>query len=122
MRVIIADDSEIMREHLADALSNLANLEIVGSASSGSQALESIRRLNPDVVVLDIRMPGGSGIDVMEQIKRDTTCPVVIMFTNYPFPQYRKKCEQAGADFFFDKSSESQRLIETIEALADRLG
>jgi DNA-binding NarL/FixJ family response regulator len=122
MRVIIADDSEIMREHLADALSNLANLEIVGSASSGSQAFESIRRLNPDVVVLDIRMPGGSGIDVLEQIKRDTTCPVVIMFTNYPFPQYRKKCEQAGADFFFEKSSESQRLIETIEALADRLG
>ncbi len=120
MRVVIADDSEIMREHLAGALSGLEGIEIVGSAGSGAQALESIRKLNPDVVVLDIRMPGGSGIEVLERIKQDARCPVVIMFTNYPFPQYRKKCEQAGADFFFEKTSESHLVIETLESLTGR--
>jgi DNA-binding NarL/FixJ family response regulator len=120
MRIIIADDSAIMREHLADALSGLENIEIIGSANSGSQALESIRKLKPDVAVLDIKMQSGSGIDVLEEIKQDADCPVVIMFTNYPFPQYRKKCEQAGADFFFEKSNESNLLIETLEDLAEK--
>ena len=122
MRVVIADDSKIMREHLAGALDGLEGIEIVGSASSGAQALESIRKLTPDVVVLDIRMPNGSGIDVLERIKQDTPCPVVIMFTNYPYPQYQKKCQQAGADFFFDKSTESHRVIETLESLARACG
>ena len=109
-----------MRKHLADALSGLDGVVIAGNASNGAQALESIRELAPDVVVLDIRMQSGNGIEVLQRIRQDGSCPVVIMFTNYPFPQYRKKCEQAGADFFFDKSSESHRVIETMEYLAGR--
>lgn len=120
MRVVIADDSKIMRERLVEALSGLKDVEIAGSVSSGAQALKIIRKIKPDVALLDIRMPEGSGIEVLEQIKQDASCPIVIMFTNYPFPQYRKKCEQAGADFFFDKSGESQRMIETLESLASR--
>ena len=68
------------------------------------RALESVRELVPDVVILDIRMPGDSGIEVLEKMKKNVDPPVVIMFTNYPFPQYREKCRQAGAEFFFDKS------------------
>ena len=120
MRVLIADDSEIMREHLTEALSGYSQIEIVGEAGDSDQAIESVRALAPDVVILDIRMPNGSGIDVLEQVKKNLTPPVVIMFTNYPFPQYRKKCREAGAEFFFDKSSESHKVIETLESLAGR--
>lgn len=120
MRVLIADDSEIMREHLTDALSIYSQIEIVGEAGDSDQAIESVRTLAPDVVILDIRMPNGSGIDVLEQVKKNLAPPVVIMFTNYPFPQYRKKCREAGAEFFFDKSSESHKVIETLESLAGR--
>ena len=118
MRILIADDSAIMREHLGDALSGLENVRIAGVASDGNQALELIHTLDPDVVILDIRMPHRSGIDVLERIRKENHRPVVIVFTNYPFPQYRKKCEQAGADYFFDKSSESHRVIATLESLA----
>ncbi|MBW7996513.1 MAG: response regulator transcription factor [Candidatus Glassbacteria bacterium] len=120
MKVLIADDSEIMCEHLTDALTGYSDIEIVGRAGDGRQAVESIRKLEPDVVILDIRMQNGNGIEVLEQVKKDKLPPVVIMFTNYPFPQYRKKCAEAGADFFFDKSSESHKVIETLETLAGK--
>ena len=120
MRVFIADDSDIMREHLTEVLSNYSRIEIVGLAGNGGEAIESVKALTPDVVILDIRMPDGSGIDVLEQVKRFESPPVVIMFTNYPFPQYRKKCRDAGAEFFFDKSNESHKVIETLEFLAER--
>jgi DNA-binding NarL/FixJ family response regulator len=63
-------------------------------------------------------MPGGSGIDVLSKIKKDRSAPMVIVLTNYPYPQYRKKCMDCGADFFFDKSTEFGKVIEVIESMA----
>jgi len=68
-------------------------------------------------VILDIRMPGGSGIDVLEDIKKINAAPIVIILTNYPYPQYRKKCMAAGADYFFDKSSEFEKVTEVLKKL-----
>ena len=77
----------------------------------------AIRRLKPDVVILDIHLPGSSGIEVLEAIKKDKPAPIVIMFTNYPYPQYRKRCMDLGADFFFDKSTEHEKLTEVFKRL-----
>src|SRR5437764_11818681 len=101
MRVLIADDSAVVVERLVTLLSELAEIEIVGEAQTCGEATERIRRLQPDVVILDIRMPDGSGIDVLETVKQSTPAPIVIMLTNFPYPQYREKCLRAGADFFF---------------------
>jgi DNA-binding NarL/FixJ family response regulator len=68
-------------------------------------------------VILDIRMPGGSGIDVLENIKKTNAAPVVIVLTNYPYPQYRKKCMALGAEYFFDKTTEFEKVTEVIENL-----
>ena len=72
--------------------------------------MESISRLQPDAVILDIRMPGGSGIDVLKKIKKNYPSTLVIMFTNYPTAQYRKRCLDLGTDFFFDKSTEFDKI------------
>lgn len=120
MKILIADDSEIMRDHLADALTGNDDIEIIGSAGDGREAIESIHQLSPDVVILDIKMQHSNGIEVLERVKQNASPPVVIMFTNYPFPQYRRKCAEAGADYFFDKSSESHKVIETLESLVGR--
>lgn len=117
IKVFIADDSRIVREHLVALLDELAGVEIIGQAEMGDQAISAIRRLRPDVVILDIRMPGGSGIEVLETIKQDKTPPTVIILTNYPYPGYRQKCLNAGADFFLDKSTE----FDQIPALMARL-
>ena len=64
IKVFIADDSLIVREHLVTMLDELTGVEIVGQAETGAEAISSIKNLQPDVVILDIRMPDGNGIDV----------------------------------------------------------
>ncbi len=115
IKVFIADDSLIVREHLVTMLNELAEVEIVGQAETVAEAISGILELQPDVVILDIRMPGGSGIDVLQTIKQDRPAPVVIILTNYPYPAYRQKCLQAGADFFLDKSTEFDQIPELFE-------
>jgi DNA-binding NarL/FixJ family response regulator len=91
-------------------LSGLKDIEVVGQAENGAQAMDSIRELKPDAVILDIQMPNGSGIDVLQNIKIGGPTPVAIMLTNYAYPQYRRRCMDAGADFFSINRLNSRRL------------
>jgi YesN/AraC family two-component response regulator len=122
IKVFIADDSRIVREHLVTMLDELAGIEIVGQAESGAEAIQGIRNLQPDVVILDIRMPDGSGVDVLQNIKQDEAAPLVIILTNYPYPGYRQRCLQAGADFFLDKSTEFDQIPKLFEQLKQDVG
>jgi len=115
IKVLIADDSLIVREHLVTMFDELAGVEVVGQAENVAEAISAIGQLQPDVVILDIRMPGGSGIDVLRHIKQDEAAPMVIILTNYPYPGYRQKCLQAGADFFLDKSTEFDQIPNLFE-------
>jgi DNA-binding NarL/FixJ family response regulator len=117
MRLFIADDSEILGVRLIDMLSEIEGIKIIGQAQESLEAIESIQKLNPHVVILDIRMPQVNGIKVLEAIKKDDQSPTVIIFTNYPYPQYRKRRLDAGADFFFDKSTEFEKLVDTVKYL-----
>ena len=118
MRVLIVDDSKIVCDGLQQMLINIADVEIVGQAHNGPDAIASISEANPDVVTLDIRLPGLSGIDVLKDIRAKKLPIRVIMLTNYPYPQYRKKCKELGADYFFDKVAEIEEIPNVIEELA----
>jgi DNA-binding NarL/FixJ family response regulator len=120
--MVIADDSSIVRERLVTILDELAGVEIVGQAEDVTEAISMIRNLRPDAVILDIRMPGGlmpggSGLDVLRNIKQNGVGPMVIILTNYPYPGYRQKCLQAGANFFLDKSAEFDQIPALVEQL-----
>jgi DNA-binding NarL/FixJ family response regulator len=117
MKVFIADDSPIVYERLIAMLSNLKEIETIGQAHDVSGAINSIEELKPDAVILDIQMPGGSGIDVLRHIKKEQPATVVIILTNYPYPQYRQRCMDEGADFFFDKSTEFNEITKTFKRL-----
>jgi len=110
VKVFIADDSLKVVERLTDLLEQIGWLKLIGRATYGPEAVESIQELNPDVVILDVRMPYGNGIDVLKAIKITRPGTKVIIFTNFPYAQYRKKCLDAGADFFLDKSSEFNQI------------
>jgi len=117
MKVFIVDDSALVRERIIAMISEHPGIEITGQAENAQEAINSIRKLKPDVAILDIRMPGGNGIEVLRNIKKNNSAPTVIILTNYPYPQYRKKCMEAGADYFFDKSTEFQKIIEVLKKL-----
>jgi DNA-binding NarL/FixJ family response regulator len=117
VKLFIVDDSEIVIERLKTMVSEVKEIEIIGQATNPFDAINGIRTLHPDAVILDLQMPGGSGIGVLLSVKRDNSAPVVLVLTNYPYPQYRKKCMEAGADFFFDKSTEFERVPEVLNRL-----
>jgi DNA-binding NarL/FixJ family response regulator len=117
MKVFIADDSKVLCERLIEMLSDVPGIEIIGHARDVAESLAAIKKLNPDIVILDIRMPGGSGMDVLQALKQAKQAPMVIMLTNYPYPQYRKKCLGLGADYFFDKSTEFEKVTELFKQL-----
>jgi DNA-binding NarL/FixJ family response regulator len=117
--VFIVDDSPVVRDRLVAMIAELPNVEVVGQADIAFEAIHSIRQLRPSVVVLDISMPGGSGMYVLESIKKDRPGPLVIMLTNFAHDQYRQKCLQLGADYFFDKSTEFERVTEVLRQIPD---
>jgi DNA-binding NarL/FixJ family response regulator len=118
MRLLIADDSEILLSRLCELLSEVEGITIVGQAKDCPSCVEAVQNLRPDVVILDIRIPGGDGILALEAIKRCKNPPKVIMFTSYPYLQYRKRCLDVGADFFFYKANEFEQLVEVVKELA----
>ena len=98
-------------------LSEIEGVEIIGVAQDGIEATDRILELKPDVLILDIRMPLRSGIDVLRDIKKSAPTTKIIILTNYPYPQYRKRCMEEGAEFFFDKSTEFEKVPEVIRKL-----
>ncbi len=115
--MLIVEDSEIIQQRLMDRLAPFTGLEVIGLVQHATEAEEFIQTLKPDVVILDIRLRSGNGIDVLERIKGDSVRPVVIVITNFSHPQYRKKCLEAGAQYFLDKSTEFERISQIFEEL-----
>jgi DNA-binding NarL/FixJ family response regulator len=110
MRVFIADDSKAVVERLADLLKEVPGVQIVGRAGDVPQAIRSILETKPDAVILDLQMPGGSGLEVLRAIRPTHPSVYVLICTNFPYPQYREECLAAGANFFLDKSAEFEKI------------
>ncbi|MBP7691059.1 MAG: response regulator transcription factor [Anaerolineales bacterium] len=122
LRVLIADDSRAVRQSLARWLESVGTLEIIGQTSDGASTLDAIRAERPDVVILDLRMPKGNGLDVLEALRHAAHRPQVIVLTNFAFPQYRQLCLDAGATYFIDKSKEFDQLPQVLEQLSRASG
>jgi two-component system response regulator DevR len=117
LTVYIVDDSQVMRERLTESVTDIAGVEITGQSGDPFEALAGIRKSHPDVVILDIRLPQRSGIDMLKDIKEQPAAPIVIMVTNYPYRQYRQACMAAGADYFFSKTDEFEMIRETLSRI-----
>ena len=118
VRVLLVDDSVAVRERIASLLSTVPGVEVAGQAGDASSAKALLQAGRPDILVLDIDLPGESGIELLRTVKSDAAGPVVIMFTSYAHSQFRRACAEAGADYFFDKSAESDQLVDTLQRLA----
>jgi two-component system LytT family response regulator len=90
LKVFISDDSATIRKRLVTVALDLPEIAVVGQAQDVPGSLAAIRQTRPDAVILDIRMPGGNGIEVLREVKKLDPAPKVIMFTNYAHAQYRE--------------------------------
>jgi DNA-binding NarL/FixJ family response regulator len=113
-KVFIVEDSVIIRGRIISMISTIKGVEICGVAGEPKEAINGIRESQPDAVILDLKLYGGSGIDVLQKIKEEKPDIKVIVLTNYPEPQYMKKCMDLGADYFFDKSEDFDKILYVI--------
>jgi DNA-binding NarL/FixJ family response regulator len=110
MKVFIVDDSRVVVERLADLLDDIPGVELVGEANDVPAAIHSIPETNPDAIILDLQMPGGSGLEVLRSVRLSYPSLWVLVCTNYPYPQYREECISAGANYFLDKSADFEKI------------
>jgi DNA-binding NarL/FixJ family response regulator len=117
LRVFLVDGSQLIQERIITLLSEIKEIEIIGQTTDAVEAIKSILKLKPDAVILDIYLPRQGGIHVLEYIKKMKPAPMFIILTNHSSAQYRQKCLHAGAEFFFDKSTEVQKVPAVLRQL-----
>ncbi|WP_116205706.1 response regulator [Amycolatopsis circi] len=117
IRVLVADDHGAIRAGLALILGNAEGIEVVGEASDGEVALRQARALRPDVVLMDVRMPGTDGITATRQLIAEGLAEVLVL-TTFDLDEYVHAALRAGAAGFLLKSVEAPRLIEAVRLVA----
>ncbi len=117
LRVMIVDDHEVVRIGLKSLLSHYERFEVVGEAGNAKEALEQALRLHPDIVLMDIRLPGTSGIEACEQIINTDANIKVIMLTSYAEDEMLFSAIRAGASGYVLKQIGSEDLVKAIESV-----
>lgn len=116
MRVLIVDDVAVVREGLRLLFSDEPDIEIVGEASSAAEAVARANELAPDIVLMDIEMPGGDGLHATRTIKTRPNPPAVVVMSVYSDSQMRARARDAGADQFVEKDGTLTEIMQTLRA------
>ena len=117
MNVVLVDDSLLVRERVANIISEIPGVKVIGEAGNSREAIAVVRKTNPDVVMLDIKMPGESGLQVLKKLRNEFEELKIVMLTNYSDSQYKAECLMHGADYFLSKSDEFDKLPEVFSKL-----
>ena len=119
VRVIVVDDEPMVCAHLRTILGSADDLEVVGEAHDGAAAVEAVLRNRPDVVLMDLRMPGVDGLTAIERISSLHDPPAVVALTTFDADQYVLRALRAGAAGFLVKSTPPEDLIRLVRVAAD---
>ena len=124
LRVLIADDSQPIADMLTELISDPGRIEVVGVGDTESATMEAIRRLAPDVVVLDLQLRTGSGTDVIRAVRADPTLASLrlLVTSNHTSPQLKAGCLELGAEAYFDKVKELGELAAKLSEIARSRG
>jgi len=118
INVLIADDHAIVRLGLKELLAETSDIVVVGEAASGPEVLEKIRKERYDVIVLDISMPGASGLDILAQLKKGQPKTSVLFLSIHPEEQYAVRALKAGASGYVTKESAPEELVAAIRKVS----
>ncbi|MBV8467526.1 MAG: response regulator transcription factor [Burkholderiales bacterium] len=116
-KVYIVDDSIVIRERLVEMIEAMPNVEVVGQAESAQAAIDGIHDTNPDCVVLDMQLLDSNGLTVLREVHPTLPQVMFVVLTNHASTQYCRLCMEAGASYFFDKTSDTDRIRDVIASV-----
>ncbi|PXY41041.1 DNA-binding response regulator [Flavobacterium cheongpyeongense] len=119
IRVVLADDHVFVRDGIKSLLENEANIEVVGEAVDGADALEVVNANKPDLLIVDIRMPNLTGIEVVEKLRNDHNAVKIIMLSMHESEEYVLKSIKAGADGYLLKGSSKDEFLKALHTVAN---
>jgi len=118
IKVMIVDDHLIVREGLKQIITEASDITVVDEASNGTEAIEKVRQVACDVLLLDISMPGRSGLEILKDLKNEASALSVLILTMHPEEQYAVRVLKAGASGYLTKESAPDELIEAIRKVS----
>lgn len=117
IRIMLADDHPIVRNGIKDALSKQKNIEVVGEASNGTQVLRKAKELLPDIVLMDISMPGIGGLEATQRLRSTLPAVKVLVFTMHDNKEYVLEIIRSGASGYVLKDTSTMELVKAIETV-----
>lgn len=114
MKVLIADDSDLIIDWLKEMLSAFEQVKIVAILKNGNDTLDALLSLKPDLAIVDLKMPGMSGLEVLKEIRKVDKEVKFIILTFYAYEPYRQMALQAGVDYFFSKVDDSDKVAQVV--------
>ena len=118
IRVLVADDHAVVRRGVVQILAESPHIVVAGEAATGGQVLQAVRENDYDIILLDIAMPGGSGLEVLKQLRSLDPNVRVLILSMYPEKQYAVRALKAGAAGYLTKDSAPDELIEAIDRIS----
>jgi two-component system nitrate/nitrite response regulator NarL len=119
IRVVIADDHVFVRDGIKSLLENEANIVVVGEATDGLEALKMVENHQPDLLILDIRMPNLTGIEVVEKLRSKNNPVKIVMLSMHESEEYVLKSIKSGADGYLLKGSSKEEFLKALHAVSD---
>ncbi len=120
MKALIVDDSKLLRDRIRQALENFKNISMIKEVDNSTDALEYTKLFNPAIILLDIRIYGKNGIKTLQELRSIGYAGKIIILTNFPFPIYKAKCIEYGADYFLSKTDDFDQLPNIIAEILNR--
>ncbi len=120
---LIVEDNTSFRQLLREALCERFPLMVVSEAADGKEALQKINTFPPDLIFMDIKLPGENGLEITKKIKTYNPKTIVIVLTGYDLPEYREAAHQYGANYFLSKDSSTREdILALVESILSHLG
>jgi DNA-binding NarL/FixJ family response regulator len=119
LRVLLVEDSKVLTERLTEAIRQIPDVELIGTADTEAAALAAVRRDPIDVIILDLHLKQGTGFGVMRALAATEPKPRIIVLTNYDLPEYKHAAIALGATHFLDKARDYGRLPEVLHEICE---
>jgi len=119
LRVLLVEDSKVLTERLTEAIRQIPEVDLIGTADTEAAALAAVNRDPVDVIILDLHLKQGTGFGVMRALAASQMRPRIIVLTNYDLPEYKNAAIALGATHFLDKARDYGRLPEVLHEICE---